>query len=519
MPAINGSVPTPTGAVTRTDTSTSLATTVLLSDASQANIVESGGDVDLGDFFGATPAATPAPESASPAHPPRLADAPTSAAPPSNGPATPVSKGKGKTRNASPGPSVPPLDAAAKQFIDDLNLPEIPPHDKRFDGKNETRGLGVGLHSLAQNTGRLRADFKAFEADSVNSMTGLHAQVLEVDSALGAARAEFNDRYHNLEARLSSVETTELQNTAQLGAVLNTLQTLMDQVSALRAIVEAAAATPSPIPVPTPAPIATQPPTVVQPPVAAPLSSVAPPYSETPFQVLGGVTSAAPAPAPVPAVAPAPVAAPLPPVALVAPSPSSVEGQMERLEALFREAINANKRAHSPSPTDDTRAVRPRVDVSQAYSASASALAPIATPIVQAPALTAATPAPPPAAVQATVAPVPIAPAPALGPVPVSVVTNVANPPPALPPIDPRREARLGPVNWGKNISGESATVIKTVLPAARSIMRNYRARRGPDAHTIIACFESAEIVSWFIPAFNASRIAPYDTVFASPNV
>ncbi|KAJ7893915.1 hypothetical protein B0H14DRAFT_3427216 [Mycena olivaceomarginata] len=28
-----------------------------------------------------------------------------------------------------------------------------------------------------------------------------------------------------------------------------------------------------------------------------------------------------------------------------------------------------------------------------------------------------------------------------------------------------------------------------------------------------------AEIVSWFIPAFNASRIAPYDTVFASPNV
>ncbi|KAJ7874331.1 hypothetical protein B0H14DRAFT_3437779 [Mycena olivaceomarginata] len=101
-----------------------------LHHASQANIVESGGDVDLGDFFGATPA----PDW-------------TSAAPPSNGPATPVSKGKGKARNASPGPSVSPLDAAAKQFIDDLNLPEIPPHDKRFDGKNETRGLGVGLQS------------------------------------------------------------------------------------------------------------------------------------------------------------------------------------------------------------------------------------------------------------------------------------------------------------------------------------------------------------------------------------
>ncbi|KAJ7495804.1 hypothetical protein B0H11DRAFT_2002349, partial [Mycena galericulata] len=108
------------------------------------------------------------------------------------------------------------------------------------------------------------------------------------------------------------------------------------------------------------------------------------------------------------------------------------------------------------------------------------------------------------------------APAPTLG-LPVSVVANAPNPPPALPPFDSSREARLGPVNWGKNINGESSTVIKTVLPAARSIMRNYRARRGPDPHTIIACFESADIASWFITAFNASRIVPYESVFASP--
>ncbi|KAJ7431251.1 hypothetical protein B0H11DRAFT_2131612 [Mycena galericulata] len=86
------------------------------------------------------------------------------------------------------------------------------------------------------------------------------------------------------------------------------------------------------------------------------------------------------------------------------------------------------------------------------------------------------------------------------------------------PRLPSPREARLGPVNWGKNISGESSTVIKTVLPAARSIMRNYRARRGPDPHTIIACFESADIASWFITAFNASRVVPYESVFASPN-
>ncbi|KAJ7435185.1 hypothetical protein FB451DRAFT_1194771 [Mycena latifolia] len=35
--------------------------------------------------------------------------------------------------------------------------------------------------------------------------------------------------------------------------------------------------------------------------------------------------------------------------------------------------------------------------------------------------------------------------------------------------------------------------------PAARAVMRNYHARRGPDPNTIIACFESAEIATWLI--------------------
>jgi hypothetical protein len=74
-------------------------------------------------------------------------------------------------------------------------------------------------------------------------------------------------------------------------------------------------------------------------------------------------------------------------------------------------------------------------------------------------------------------------------------------------------------VTWGRNITGESAIVIKAVLPAARAVMRNYRARRGPDPNTVIACFESAEIASWFIGAFNADRVSPYESVVASPNV
>jgi hypothetical protein len=61
--------------------------------------------------------------------------------------------------------------------------------------------------------------------------------------------------------------------------------------------------------------------------------------------------------------------------------------------------------------------------------------------------------------------------------------------------------------------------VIKTVLPSARAVMRNYRARRGPDQNTIVACFESAEIATWFIAAFNAARTSPYENVIASPNV
>ncbi|KAJ7444365.1 hypothetical protein B0H11DRAFT_2250052 [Mycena galericulata] len=571
--AAAGSDVTVTPAVTRTHTNTSLATTALVSDASQPDL----GDADLGGFFGATPG----PESVLPAQPPRVNDTPTSAPPPSAGSVTPVSKGKERARNASPGPFVPPLDAAAEQFLGNLNLPEATPQDtnKRFDGRSACQGITAGLHSLASSTARLCGDLRGFQADSVSSVTGvlsptflpevpfntgegLHSQVLELDSALVAARAELNDRQHDAETRVRAVENTGLQNSAQLGAIFDTLQTLMAQVSALQAQAATAAALVSiPVPVaPQPAVIA---PPVPAPPALEPLSHAPPPYS--------GDSSAAPAVPPAPVPAPSIAPAPLPPVALGAPSSSSTEQRVEQLEALLREtreAMEANKRTHAPSPSDIHRAVRARVDVaastpapvtiaatgtvasaappaftvplvdmppavsgtgapptfvappyamhvptSTAYTPAIAAPSYVAPPVQPAPALT-------PTVVQIATPPPPIAPAPVLGPTPVSVVTNPVNVPPALPPIDPHKEARLGPVKWGRNITGESSTVIKTVLPAARGIMRNYRARRVQgDPYTIIACFETAEIASWFVPAFNSSRVPPYDTVLASPNV
>ncbi|KAJ7175610.1 hypothetical protein C8R46DRAFT_1030648 [Mycena filopes] len=82
-------------------------------------------------------------------------------------------------------------------------------------------------------------------------------------------------------------------------------------------------------------------------------------------------------------------------------------------------------------------------------------------------------------------------------------------------PFDDERNIRTrladpGPVSWGRNITGESSIVIKAVLPTARSVNVD---------QTPTPCFESAEIAKWVIAAFNAARVAPYESVFASPNV
>ncbi|KAJ6571208.1 hypothetical protein B0H19DRAFT_1255198 [Mycena capillaripes] len=83
-------------------------------------------------------------------------------------------------------------------------------------------------------------------------------------------------------------------------------------------------------------------------------------------------------------------------------------------------------------------------------------------------------PAPgPPSALPPATTPAP-APSPVLGHPP--VVAAGSNSPPPSPAYGAAKEARLGPVAWARTcINGESAFVIKTVLPAARVVMRNYR--------------------------------------------
>ncbi|KAJ7647981.1 hypothetical protein FB45DRAFT_1020193 [Roridomyces roridus] len=79
-------------------------------------------------------------------------------------------------------------------------------------------------------------------------------------------------------------------------------------------------------------------------------------------------------------------------------------------------------------------------------------------------------------------------------------------------------EAYLGPLSWGKNFSAEASNLVRNLVPAARGVMRNFRARKGPDAFTIIVYFETAEITTWFVKAFNsAPRQSPYEHVMASP--
>ncbi|KAJ7937779.1 hypothetical protein B0H13DRAFT_1852078 [Mycena leptocephala] len=168
MSAINGTAP-----VTRTDTSTSLATTVPISDLSRDNLAD-GPEVDLGAFFGEpTPAPAHVPATADPAG---ATSASTSTAPPS------PARGKSRQRNASPGPSTPLVDTAAREFLANVGLGEIPPQDRRYDGKTEGRALQRDVHSLTQNTAQLFAEFRGSRADTINTMTGFQRQLLEFDS-------------------------------------------------------------------------------------------------------------------------------------------------------------------------------------------------------------------------------------------------------------------------------------------------------------------------------------------------
>ncbi|KAJ7940055.1 hypothetical protein B0H13DRAFT_2300118 [Mycena leptocephala] len=81
-------------------------------------------------------------------------------------------------------------------------------------------------------------------------------------------------------------------------------------------------------------------------------------------------------------------------------------------------------------------------------------------------------------------------------------------PPPSAAPATTVAVALTAPsllrIQW-KASSSASTAKWGTVLPSANWIMRSFRARRGADQYTVIACFELAEIAARFTPAFNAA--------------
>ncbi|KAJ7938985.1 hypothetical protein B0H13DRAFT_2542791 [Mycena leptocephala] len=377
-------------------------------------------------------------------------------------------------------PSLPPtpdharpvLAGPMREFIDSVGLSDLPPKDKRFDGKVEVRQLGRELHSLTQQTARMHAELQKYRGESAQMDKKFHADIRRLQDL----QANVATNTHDLATandRLERVELSVNQTAATLTAIHEAVKTLTARFNA------------------------------------------------------GALSSPAPSPAPPPVI-------PTPPPAVDDTLPDASASSI--MIGLLQQLVA--KRSRSPDAYDDARNVRTRVDtpflapsvVAPALPVApapivAAAVAP-ALPVSPAPVLTAPVTTVPmaPAPVLATSTPItaaPVAPAPAPAPTTVSapVAVGGANPPPALPAYDPAKEARLGPVSWGRNITGESATVIKTVLPSARAVMRNYRARRGPDQNTIVACFESAEIATWFIAAFNAARTSPYENVIASPNV
>jgi hypothetical protein len=80
-------------------------------------------------------------------------------------------------------------------------------------------------------------------------------------------------------------------------------------------------------------------------------------------------------------------------------------------------------------------------------------------------------------------------------------------------------EVRLGPVVWGQDITFEAGEIIRAVLrdyDLSTVFSRAYRIQNEP---LRIECgFQTPAHATWFMSMFNASRVPPYDHVFASPN-
>ncbi|KAJ7793213.1 hypothetical protein B0H14DRAFT_2623106 [Mycena olivaceomarginata] len=114
---------------------------VTLRASSQVNGPFCASNVDLGTFFG---------------------DAPQGNVP---GPAT-------TSAPTTPHRAAPAPTGAAKDFIEGIALSEIPPKDKHFDGKSETRQLQREVHSLTQGTARIHAAFEQFRGETTRLLKG-----------------------------------------------------------------------------------------------------------------------------------------------------------------------------------------------------------------------------------------------------------------------------------------------------------------------------------------------------------
>ncbi|KAJ7480526.1 hypothetical protein B0H11DRAFT_1242332 [Mycena galericulata] len=182
MTGINNTVSSSTatdtapGPVTRADSTASLATTVLVSDASRDNLADAVTvDFNLAGFFGDTQITSDA------GTVPTVAAATSNTTTPATGSSAPPNKGKTPQRNASPGPSSRPASQTVKEFLDRLRLGEIPPHDKRYDGKLEGRALQRDLHSVAQATGHLFAEVQDHRAETLTVLEAPRIRLCSVE--------------------------------------------------------------------------------------------------------------------------------------------------------------------------------------------------------------------------------------------------------------------------------------------------------------------------------------------------
>ncbi|KAJ7501114.1 hypothetical protein B0H11DRAFT_1993657 [Mycena galericulata] len=484
------------------------------------------------------------------------------------GPITPADRGK---RPATPGPSV--RRNAGDDFLNSLGLREVSPDKKlKVDGvQAEVRANQREIHSIAQRMARhvLVADGQWDETTS--ALDGLRHQLTELQSALAqhgvtqiahnplllssaiandsliqelaaghnqtvSSAIAANDRITQVERSTQSVDERLARVEESIRQLqqnfLGSQQDVLDRLDRLDTHTRQVPVVPTPV----------APPTASVPP---------PPYS--------GPTSMPPA------AAPPPSRTILPDVALVAPSASSTEGRLLRMEGMMEQLATAASRKHarSPSPTEGARAVRPYPDVSSAAAAPrpspVHAPTAIVTPpgighgaaptMIYAPAVPNAAPvgivhaAPPgiipaPPVLNTVAAGITYAPASSTAGAPgfhhTPAVSHTPLPPPGIvsapdasggagrrkdrpppPPRNPAAEAYLGPWQWRQDITNEAAGMIRAVLPTHDLREAFDRAHRYGTQY--VACaFKTEEQAAWFIQAFNAARVQPYHNVFAS---